>query len=227
MPLAVDVAVAKKLLQQCDILVSPSKSVLRHRGVGRAGAGRRSQHACERRGRRWSMNWPRSNGNTTASGVRALALLDPFLEQGHHLIGERSPLLHVAFGRRKWMVAPLVNAAVVRRKPISSNRPKAPRRAKGTPQNNDAPGRRACGDRSRTRRMPKARQYPSPIMPSGVSTFARSSLSPSSSGVLLRDVPAGIVGHQHGSDDADDGAESDVACNRISRPCPREQCRGD
>jgi hypothetical protein len=30
-------------------------------------------------------------------GVRELALLNPFVEQGHNLIGERSPLLHAAF----------------------------------------------------------------------------------------------------------------------------------
>ncbi len=46
----------------------------------------------------------------------------------------------------------------------------------------------------------------------------------SASGSLLRDVLISVVGHQQRSDDADDGAESDVAGNDVARRghCPSQ-----
>jgi hypothetical protein len=36
------------------------------------------------------------------------------------------------------------------------------------------------------------------------------------SDMLLGDIPVGVVGHQHGGDDADDGAEGNIAGNRVA-----------
>src|SRR5215472_1477513 len=62
----------------------------------------------------------------------------------------------------------------------------------------------------------------------GTSTAAElSSLSDRASDGLFRDVPVRVVRHQHRRDDADDGADRDVAADHITRSVGGQQRRGD
>src|ERR1700722_15149418 len=61
---------------------------------------------------------------------------------------------------------------------------------------------------------------------SDISNIGRLSHRPAparrASGVLLRDVAVGVIGHQHGRDDADNRGDGDVTGDRITRSGPRQ-----